>query len=172
MSAFLDWLEVEARGFEVVSLIFKILIIDLIWTFFAMMVMVSFGSTFSFFQLASIPIPDSMDWSFLVFLFSAAMIEEVIFRHVPLLIAVLMYGKSPRIIGVMVVSSIIFGLIHGGPLNLVFQGVGGFFLSIIFLKCGGFQMRPLKALFASTTAHFLYNLIIFFIGMMARGMLS
>lgn len=170
MDAFLDWLEDEAIGFEVVSLIFKILIIDLVWTFFAMMVLVGAGSTLNFYQLTSVPIPDNIDLYFLIFLFSAAMVEEALFRFFPLLIAVALWGKSRLIIGVMVVSSIIFGFIHGGPINLIFQGVGGFFLCIIFLKCGGFQKRPLKALLSSTTAHFLYNLVIFSLGVWARGM--
>jgi len=166
---FLDWLEVEARGFAIISLMFKMLIVDLAWNFFAMTVLLGFGSTFSFYGQLAFPLPESLDMNFSIFLFSAALIEEWIFRFLPLLIVVRIFGKSPIVFVTMIISSVIFGACHGGPINIMFQGVSGFFFCIVFLKCGGFQSRPLKALLSSTTSHFLFNLVIFAIGMMARG---
>ncbi|MFH1193373.1 MAG: CPBP family intramembrane glutamic endopeptidase [bacterium] len=39
-------------------------------------------------------------------------------------------------IGTMLFTSIIFGLVHGGALNIVLQGVGGFFLAYTYLRNG------------------------------------
>lgn len=44
-------------------------------------------------------------------------------------------GKMP-IWDFVVFSSMIFGVVHGGPINILIQGVGGLFLSYVFLHNG------------------------------------
>jgi len=45
------------------------------------------------------------------------------------------HGKMP-IWDFVFFSSIIFGILHGGPINIPIQGVGGLFLAYCFLLCG------------------------------------
>jgi len=39
-------------------------------------------------------------------------------------------------IGTMLITSIIFGFVHGSALNILLQGVGGFFLAYTYLRNG------------------------------------
>ncbi|MBI2038971.1 MAG: CPBP family intramembrane metalloprotease [Candidatus Niyogibacteria bacterium] len=100
--------------------------------------------------------------------------EEVLFRLVPLAAAVKMECSFPKLMAVIAVSSVIFGYLHGilpelqrgeapdfllATLFIFIQGVFGFLLSLVFLKCGGYAGKFKKAFLASTATHILYNSI-------------
>lgn len=53
-------------------------------------------------------------------------------------------------IGTMFITSIIFGLAHGGALNILLQGVGGFFLAYTYLRNG-------HCAWSAILQHSLYN---------------
>ncbi|NTW14654.1 MAG: CPBP family intramembrane metalloprotease [Candidatus Moranbacteria bacterium] len=92
-----------------------------------------------------------------LFLFYALM-EEVIFRA-PLSIAEDL-GWSVR--GMMVASlvlSVVFGLLHGSPANIPYQGVAGFFYCIMYLKCGGLTGNGMKAIAVTSISHFTWNML-------------
>ncbi len=68
-------------------------------------------------------------------------------------------GKKP-IWKFAVFSSIIFGIVHGGPINILIQGVGGLFLSYAFLKNG-------RSYWSAVALHAAYNgslILFYFIG--------
>lgn len=95
--------------------------------------------------------------------------EEFIFRYLPFAIFI-----APKLIehpgmteeqqkeraayvrkflGVMIVAtSIIFGLLHGSPINILFQGVGGIILWKIFLQSGKYRY------WYAVAAHALWNI--------------
>ena len=94
-------------------------------------------------------------------LFVAAFSEEVVFRFVPLSIALAGGFTFAGIMGTAVVSSVIFGLGHGGIAHIGIQGVAGFVWCLLFLKCGGFHRHYVRATLVTTMGHVLYNLSVF-----------
>lgn len=90
----------------------------------------------------------------------APLIEETIFRVVPLWLVVSFVSQSPRVIfPVMVASSTIFGFIHPYALHgRIDTAVGGVVLGVIFLKCGGLQQKFVQASLAAMATHGLVNL--------------
>jgi len=92
-------------------------------------------------------------------LFFLAFIEELLFRFVPLGLAVKFFGRSPLVILTAILFSVLFGLCHGGFRHIFLQGVTGFVLSIVFLKCGGFQKKLLRATFVCAIIHASLNFL-------------
>ena len=91
-------------------------------------------------------------------LFAAAAFEELLFRLIPLAGAVIIFGRRPvPVLAVSVISSAVFGLLHGNFVNIFVQGTNGFLLSLLFLKCGGFNGKSLKGFATSSLGHFLFN---------------
>ena len=81
--------------------------------------------------------PEDWDWMILPMLFFSAFFEEIIFRVIPLTIAhyIKEYTNYKTIwIPIAILSSLIFGYLHGSFGNILFQGVSGFFLSFIWVK--------------------------------------
>lgn len=63
--------------------------------------------------------------------------EEFIFRLIPLflIVYVLKYSKyDNKILFIIFISSVIFGLLHGNIINIFSQGIMGFSLFIIFYR--------------------------------------
>jgi len=79
-------------------------------------------------------------------------VEETLYRHVPLSITKTYFTKSK--FAVMIGSSIVFGLGHGGGFipNILIQGCLGMSFAFIYLKYG---------LKYSILSHSLWNLICF-----------
>ena len=95
-------------------------------------------------------------------LFFSALAEEIFFRA-PLVYVASIFQSIKITLIAAAIFSIIFGMLHGGLRNILIQGVMGFLFSMSFLKCGGFHGKVFKPLLSATSAHFLYNFIIFFI---------
>jgi membrane protease YdiL (CAAX protease family) len=79
----------------------------------------------------------------LLYLLVGAISEEFKYRFIPLIVV---YGIlkviTPKLslalqMLIILISSFIFGVAHGGYDHLLVQGLGGIVLCIIFLKCGG-----------------------------------
>lgn len=58
-------------------------------------------------------------------------------------------GRLP-IKGTAFFTSIIFGVVHGGPINILIQGVGGMFLCFVYLRTG-------RSFWSVVATHSLYN---------------
>lgn len=101
---------------------------------------------------------------------SGVFIEEIVFRA-PLSIAVFIFGEcAPVLIVASLISSIIFGFIHGDIWNVACQGVGGLIYCVIFLKTGGFNGKVVKPLAVTYLTHLMYDgLILVLIGLSAAG---
>jgi len=146
------WLKEEALGIQAVFLIFAAVAVNLLYVIVGLNVTASLG----------IDIPpasgaeDLVDFSSLFLRSGDMLLEEVAFR---LPLAILVWAAWP-LIGIIAFAgfaSVVFGAIHGSLWHVLFQGVGGFMFSLLFLKCGGLQKRWVKALACAFTAHFLYN---------------
>ncbi len=62
--------------------------------------------------------------------------EEVVFRIIPLAIALRLWGVRLPTLIVLLISSVIFALLHSGVSSLFVQGPGGFFYGLLFIKYG------------------------------------
>lgn len=95
----------------------------------------------------------------LVAVLLVAILEEMIFRA-PLYLFVVWGG--PRIAtAAALVSSILFGWMHGGFGNIPIQGIGGIIFCIVFFKCGAMQRKFIRGLSSSITTHFLIDAFIY-----------
>ena len=126
------------------------------------------------------------DKEFLMLIPYYALAEEAIFRHIVFFLFILphfnnlfytdkrkFYLRSSIWI---LISSIIFGYLHGGPINILVQGVGGVFLFIIFLRYfiyyhekfmltgKGFYKSLYMPIIMATIFHSLYNYSVMMIG--------
>lgn len=60
--------------------------------------------------------------------------EELLFRIAPLAVALRLWGTRILTVITLLISSIIFGVIHGGVVNIFIQGIGGLIYGIFFIK--------------------------------------
>ena len=152
------YLEREARGFELIVFIAAALVLDFFYLFFLSeflkIVHINFTST---------PIGINPDLNafflfwFFGWLFFQAFLEECIFRLIPLSIVIGAGCKFRAVVFTAILSSVIFGLVHGNVYCIFFQGFGGLIYCFLFMKCGGLQKKYGRALLVTTITHFLYN---------------
>ncbi len=101
--------------------------------------------------------------------------EEILFRIVPLAIALHLWRTRILTVITLLISSIIFGVLHGGVINIFIQGIGGLMYGIFFIKYSQPSLRLIfnslalaqdtrltgdRLIFASLMViwlHFLYN---------------
>lgn len=102
-------------------------------------------------------------WKALGFLAMGVMIEEVLFRVVPLGLALGFYRDDTRnswfVVAMVALASVAFGFFHGLEwYRLLLQSVGGIVLSLVYLKaCGMDASYWLRALTTAWLAHLLFN---------------
>lgn len=193
MSNFIDWLMEKPSNRERSTIILKSLTI-----IFAILVIMPIILAILNVQVTgkvvatqsdskdSIPI---MSLDFIILMALVAIIEELLFRVVPLSLAALVvystvfllnrfYQKhidASRIVIkaaliATIPASVIFGYAHGGLPNILVQGLGGIIFSIVYIKCGGTGKGILTGWKSSSILHFLVDVIIFLIAYIIGGM--
>ncbi len=103
-------------------------------------------------------------------LMASAAIEELLFRTAPLFfgwaVAWVFWrnecelAQTSVLLGISIVASAVFGYVHGNFSSIPVQGVGGFILSIVYLKCGGINGKIMWPLMTSASVHFVFNMIL------------
>lgn len=83
----------------------------------------------------------------------APLVEEAIFRWAPL---TLQKSYNIPLWPVIVLSSSLFGWLHGGPHNLLIQGVYGVVFALVYVKNG-------HCYWSSVSLHFLWNFHLIFV---------
>lgn len=155
MAKFIAWLKDEAKWKDVFGVILAFVFLNLFWDYLAVVIMI--GTI----GLDVPPVVDGttliLSWNFLATLILAVFVEEVIFRVAPLTLATLLCKSPQTVLLVAGASSVIFGLVHGSWHHIFIQGVAGILFSCVFLKCGGFSKKYVKATAASVATHFLVN---------------
>lgn len=151
----INYLRHEVNGFLVICIfIFGLISFNLFY---------HIGVAILFTKILSFNIPPIkagltiLKWNFPFLLFLFAATEELLFRFFPLYSSVEAYGISKKVLLYAIGASIIFGLLHGSFFNIFIQGVSGFLYCLLFLKCGGFQKKYIRAFFVTTTSHFFFN---------------
>lgn len=100
----------------------------LIWNFFIISVLkVFFLSSYN--QIFEVPFSVQFFYACIM----APLGEEILFRYFPIQ-AVKATKKEELYIPVIMMTSVVFGLMHGGPQNILIQGVTGFILSVLYIK--------------------------------------
>lgn len=143
---FMTWINREAKSYY-------------LWIFLFGVVFLRWGYSYTLLKVVGYQ-PDSSSvkgiGSMGVLLLGYALKEEMYYR-LPLVICSYRSNSLLFVGAVVLFSSFIFGWIHGGISNVPLQGLGGILYSIVFLKCGGLQGSPFKALVSSTLCHTYYN---------------
>ncbi|MFA6338713.1 MAG: hypothetical protein WCW87_01475 [Candidatus Paceibacterota bacterium] len=100
------------------------------------------------------------------FYWNVAWGEEVWARLIPFILFVKCFGRSRITLCVCFLAGLAFGLAHifrgfdHWFFPIIIQGGVGIYFWILFLKCGGFQGKYLKAFSYSSVAHFLWNILL------------
>ena len=120
-------------AYEMLRLVFVLLGVDLLYSLAIWKLLNSLEGRL--FENTGINTHDDKlsDISFPLKIIPAVIIEEWIFRYI--IFSVILIGGfhlSPT--SAIIWSSVIFGVVHGGFLNIFMQGAGGVVLCIIFLK--------------------------------------
>lgn len=113
----------------------------------------SFGQLFPFFN--SYKRPELVD--FFYYCLAAPLFEEIVFRKFPLDV-IKSTKKDDLIIPTILFTSVIFGLVHGDSDRVLVQGVGGFILSILYIK-NGYSYWSVICLHALWNSTLLYGII-------------
>lgn len=105
------------------------------------------------------------NYFFGLLLFKEALIEEIIFRFLPVLIAFIFIRNLDSKIYLLVAisTSAYFGYSHGGYFNILIQGISGFVFFTIFMEKFKENGNLVSGLIESTKLHFMFNSYIFLI---------
>jgi membrane protease YdiL (CAAX protease family) len=155
MGKLFEWLKKEPGNRATLFLIFACLVIEVLYRYNIDSYLISRHLIAPLGAKHKIPI---LTWHFPFFLLYAAACEELVFR-LPLGFLAERWGASYKLLIGVILSSMLFGIIHGNPYHLLMQGVSGILYSMIFLKCGGSNRNYIKAFLSCIAAHFLYNIV-------------
>lgn len=159
---------------EYLAFFFGVLLTDLTWSFLLLpRILKPFRRGLQWRRDTNSQHYSKVHWTLIVL--RNATIEEVVFR-LPLswsrVFSLLLVQKIPQemsmviefvpIIVFLLAFSFMFGLAHGGPINLIIQGFGGFLYGLMFIKFGGTSLVPVDigiAFLSVCLAHFFFNMI-------------
>lgn len=161
----MNWLKEEVKGWDILKFIFFSVFMIFTLGFVAERIINALDYKIPYpLEGTNVPI---LSLQLLSLILIKGLLEETIWRFAPLSLGTIILGQSRLILIIAIISSIGFGIIHGNFLNIFQQGIGGLILSIMFLKCGGFQGKYVKAFLTTSTAHILFNIIFFGIRFMS-----
>ena len=109
------------------------------------------------------------EWKFPLEIISSVGIEEFLFRWLPVAIT---YESGFGVIGKIIVgvlSSGIFGYLHGGISHIFLQGAHGFISYLLFLKTSNMGKNHLKGFSATFLEHLIFNIISILIVIITGG---
>lgn len=159
MRAFFSWLAREPKGKEHARFLLRVTIgcfLYVVCVFFFFRTL--FGGLPGGTQVESLLRRDL--FAIVGILFISCAVEELFFRW-PLALFLEKSARPMFVLLAALLSSVIFGYAHGGWINIFIQGVFGFVLSLVFIKCGGNSKNFWKALGSSFAVHYAYDLIVF-----------
>lgn len=158
MKQFRAWLDIQANDLLSIIIIATLtLIVKISYTIALLLTLQAININMPEYEPIGFSLLNTGTW---VIVALAVFSEEYIFRYFPLsIVTAVAKSNTHALLVTGVVSSVIFGWLHGGVLNILMQGMGGFFYCILYLKCGGLQDNHKKALATTSSVHFLFNTI-------------
>ena len=158
------WSLKQISGWKLFGFGILITILDIIFSIVVTLVMIN---------VFNIEPPDTvvmripmMAWYAIPLVLMIIAIEELIFRFIPLTLAVSFWGHSTKVLIIAILSSILFGLWHGSYHYVFIQGAGGFLYCIMFLKSGGFEKRFIRAGMVCLSLHTAFNAVVIILSFM------
>jgi membrane protease YdiL (CAAX protease family) len=94
---------------------------------------------------------------FVFFLVLISVIEELIFRIVPLTIVMSATNRRFVYLATALATAATFGYVHGGVANIAVQGIGGFLYAVLFIKYAENGERFLAASMVVIAMHTAFN---------------
>jgi hypothetical protein len=85
-------------------------------------------------------------------------LEENLSRLIPIMITMEIWGFGKMLFLVIILSSFIFGIVHGYFACIFLQGIWGIVFSVIFLKFGGLYQEYITAWISVSIIHSVYNM--------------
>jgi membrane protease YdiL (CAAX protease family) len=162
---FRRWLRKEPKGLELLSFVYSALLwkftymICVMWILSGVYLILGQKMPATYTEEEAAAFLKLPMYNFLLLAF----MEEILFRA-PLGILLRLKMGLGKVICSMLALSIFFGYLHGGIGNIFIQGMAGVILSLVFLKCGGYNLNMPKALVTTTLMHFSFNVTLVFIG--------
>ena len=152
MARLRQWLDCEPGTRETINLVLLSVPLLFALSYTSAWILAAAGSPV---PARSLRLPSNA-WIFYIFL-RVALTEEFLFRVIPLGIAVSHRASFRTIMITVVLSSIVFGFLHGSWQHIFIQGWGGLIFSALFLKCGGLHRNYFRGWLTCAAAHYAYN---------------
>lgn len=99
----------------------------------------------------------SVYFGYFTSLIQAPIVEELIFRYAPLQLV----KKTNKVLPMMILSSALFGWLHGGFINVMFQGVFGFAFAWVYVSNN-------YSYWSAVTIHSMSNMFMILLGFIAK----
>ena len=123
---------------------------------------------------------DILSSPFFLLLLRFVVDEEIVFRLIPITLVlpfasfVIKRENSLLKYVFVILSSTIFGYVHGGYDHLLVQGINGVMLCVVYMKCGGLRnfydyKVYSKGLICVSFVHFVSNYMFFLLGIFVFG---
>lgn len=158
---FMDWLAEEAKGWQVLGyVVFAALVVaSLDYAVEAALINWGFAPMPDLPKAGETPFKYYNALNFMSMFIWAPVKEEMIFRVLPLTVVTAFVSRKPSLVfSIASAFAILFGAIHPYALApKVTIAISGFFLGLVFLKCGGMNRSYVKASLCCMAAHGLMN---------------
>jgi membrane protease YdiL (CAAX protease family) len=120
-----------------------------------------------FFIFIEVPLSESesegiaiFSWSFFGFILLVSVIEEFLFRIMPLSLIMRLTKRRDVVLLTALICSALFGYVHGGLPHILLQGIGGFLYAVLFIKYSRQGSRVVEGSIVVIAVHSLFNLLI------------
>lgn len=142
------WFERRPSWREGLKLCAVLFLVNLLWTILMMEILSFYAVTVGHLvdpntRVALQNLSKEPVWNWVGVFLWRAFVEEVGFRFIPLAMAIFIFGRhesmKPAVLIIAIITAVIFGIFHGTGYwyNLVFQGVLGMILAVLYIKCCG-----------------------------------
>ena len=154
-----EWLEKEAEGKSVLWYSLDCFVLIFLFVNLSIVILYLFNIHIPPVPAAKTLFAQPVNLVLVLAILIGALVEEILFRFPLSILGLIGAGPQLTLLGACILSGI-FGWCHGGVSHVLIQGPFGFLLSMLYLKCGGYQGNVVKALFTTTLVHAGFNLFL------------
>ena len=154
-----DWLSDEPKGSAIPAWLLKAVFILFGAGFIGVIIASTHGIIIPENQAVDILITYNQ-FALIVMLLFGGFIEEFIFRFIPITIGMNGFKSLKLTIVLCIISSLIFGYVHGNFANIFTQGFIGLAFWGLYLKFGAVHRKIIKPYCITSIVHALFNYIL------------
>ena len=159
MRTVIDWIFSTPKGAEYKMLPFLVVAWDQLYSIFVAQLLYTRERLDVMYEEGTEEVIHILSWNFPLELVGVAIIEELLFRIIPLIVLIRYVNNRFIIIVSVLVLSASFALIHGGWEKIFLQGVGGVVYSILFIKYSAGGTKFLQASLVVILVHIIFNAV-------------